>query len=190
MPDHPVSGYITRGAGPALSSRFWEERCVGTSAGGRSFGSEGAQDQVNVSIRLPFPVRIFVLVYSACWTAFVTLMMIIGRPVASVLVGIAFICFGFFASGRMLRLGIDATGNGRLIVRNGWTTRAFSRSDIEDFRLLKRGSAFGQKSIVMLLTPTHDSLIVDVTRTVGLGFGRSRVDRQLQLLRDWHRRTA
>ncbi len=89
------------------------------------------------------------------------------------------------AVGRMLFTSVIGTGDGRLTVRNNWSTRTFVRDEIEGVEIDRAGGRTGRGWAVWLLLDDGTRHRLDVTEVPFLGPSHAALDRQAHAVRAW-----
>ena len=87
--------------------------------------------------------------------------------------------------GRMLFTSVIGTSDGRLTVRNTWSTRTFARADILSVGVDRAGGGPGRGWAVWLLQEDGTRHRLDVTEVPFLGHSSTTLERQAAAVRDW-----
>ncbi len=138
-----------------------------------------------VRLRAPTWSRVYIVGFLLVWEG-TLLSFALRRPEASsvlpVLMGLAGLLLGY----RILRIGVDATGD-TLVIRNNMRSRLLRRSDVEDFRQgTPPNLSFG--SCIFAATRSGDLVALDVTtRPVTLAGSKRRQASDLARLQEWLR---
>jgi hypothetical protein len=87
--------------------------------------------------------------------------------------------------GRMLMSSVIGTADGRLTVRNRWTTRTFVRDEIDGVEVDRAGDGPGRGWVVWLRLADGDRHPLDVTEAPFLGPSSAALERQADAIRVW-----
>ena len=87
--------------------------------------------------------------------------------------------------GRMLFTSVIGTADGRLTVRNTWSTRTFARADILGVGVDRAGGRGGRGWAVWLLLDDGTRHRLDVTEVPFLGPSSATLERQAAAVRAW-----
>ncbi len=87
--------------------------------------------------------------------------------------------------GRMLFTSVIGTGDGRLTVRNVWSTRTFDRLDILGVEIDRAGGRGGRGWAVWLVLDDGTRHRLDVTEAPFLGPSAATLERQSHAIRAW-----
>ncbi len=87
--------------------------------------------------------------------------------------------------GRMLFTSVIGTGDGRLTVRNVWSTRTFDRLDILGVEIDRAGGRGGRGWAVWLVLDDGTRHRLDVTEVPFLGPSSATLERQAGAVRAW-----
>ncbi len=87
--------------------------------------------------------------------------------------------------GRMLFTSVIGTGDGRLTVRNTWSTRTFVRDDVLGVEIDRAGGRSGRGWAVWLVLDDGTRHRLDVTEAPFLGPSAATLERQADAVRAW-----
>ena len=87
--------------------------------------------------------------------------------------------------GRMLFSSVIGTGDGRLTVRNTWSTRTFVRDEIEGVEIDRAGGRSGRGWAVWLRLADGTRHRLDVTEAPFLGPSHATLERQAEAVLAW-----
>lgn len=98
--------------------------------------------------------------------------------------GLLVAAFAVVVLGRVFLSGVVGTGDGRLTVRNAWSTRAFARDEIEGVEIDRAGRS-GRGWAVWLLLDDGTRHRLDVTEVPFLGPSSATLEQQAAAVRAW-----
>jgi hypothetical protein len=138
-----------------------------------------------LTLRPPVWARVAIVVFLPVWSwiFFAAARPDDGYPLLALLVVAVAIAF----LGRMLFLGVFGTADGRLTVRNHWSSRTFDRGDVAGAEIARVNGRFGLGWAVFLLLVDGARHRLDVTEAPSrMLFGR-RLERDADAVREWLR---
>jgi hypothetical protein len=136
-----------------------------------------------LALRPPAWSRVALAVFVPVW---VWLFFIGGRPDdGSALVGyvLAAVALAFIA--RLGFLSVLGTADGRLTVRNHWSTRTFDRFEIDDVEIDRAERGFGGGWALWLRLSDGTRRRLDVTLVPSRNLAGRRLDRDAEAIRAW-----
>ena len=133
-----------------------------------------------LSIRPPDWVRVLGPVLLAGWLS-VFLLQPDGIPVVGVVIALV----AAAVVGRLFFTSVIGTADGRLTVRNLWSTRTLPRADIVSAGVDRAGGRSGRGWAVWLLLDDGTRHRLDVTEVPFLGPSSATLDRQAASIRAW-----
>ena len=149
--------------------------------------NDRADDEPELTLRPPTPLRIYVAVFSAVWLGFV-LAFLVGAVAAGrssgAIVSVFMLAFGGWLGLRLFSLSVVATRQ-ELVIRNYLTTRRIAKDHVEGFRIGSPSmGTFGRAVVALVPEDTVVSLDATARPFRWLG-GERQLDSALSALRAW-----
>jgi hypothetical protein len=134
-----------------------------------------------LAIRPPAWARVLGPVFLVVWLwAF-----LVASPDGVLLPALVVACLVVAVVGRMLVTSVLGTGDGRLTVRNRWSTRTFGREEILGVEIDRSGDGAGRGWALWLLLADGTRHRLDVTEAPFLGPSTPTLQRQAAAIGGW-----
>jgi hypothetical protein len=133
-----------------------------------------------LTIRPPDWVRVLGPVFLLGWLSVLVL-----RPEGIPAVGVVIALVAAAVVGRLFLTSVIGTADGRLTVRNLWSTRTFARDDVLGVEVDRAGGRSGRGWAVWLVLDDGTRHCLDVTEAPFLGPSSTTLERQAAAVRAW-----